>query len=192
MVYIVLNCLSILKLDNLSFLSFPIQRSSRFPTVASYSDNIYLYKRVGTLPTIKDDNYFMDAFLAIVTTPTKIQKFTRRTPPPPPFWELRMFWCFDQSCVNRTESVHGTLCFLFLSQLQCMEYVWKSSLWIGTFQSAHRPAVVCTAAAVVSTINSVVCMYFPEKNKGNWAKWIIRKEWRRLFTLHFRAHKHLS
>ena len=33
---------------------------------------------------MKDDNYFMDAFLAIFTTPTKIQKFTRRTPPPRP------------------------------------------------------------------------------------------------------------
>ena len=35
--------------------------------------------------------------------------------------EVRLYcrnWkCFDQSCVNRTESVHGTLAFLFLSHL---------------------------------------------------------------------------
>ena len=63
----------------------------------------------------------MDAFLAIFTTPTKIQKFMRRTPPPPLPPENSE--CFDQSCVNRTESVHGTLCFLFLSHVQCMEHV---------------------------------------------------------------------
>ena len=35
--------------------------------------------------------------------------------------EVRLYYrkwkCFDQSCVNRTESVHGTLGFLFLSHL---------------------------------------------------------------------------
>ena len=63
----------------------------------------------------------MDAFLAIFRTPSKIQKFTdgENTPSPSPEnWE-----CFEQSCVNRTESVHGTLSFLFLSYLQCMGYV---------------------------------------------------------------------
>ena len=39
----------------------------------------------------------------------------------------RNWECFDQSCVNPTENVHGTLRFLYLSHLYCMEYVWKST-----------------------------------------------------------------
>ena len=123
----------------------------------------------------------MDAFLAIFRTPSKIQKFTdaENTPPPSPEnWE-----CFEQSCVNRTESVHGTLSFLFLSHLQCMGYVWISSLWIGTFQrAAPRPIIQLTdniqsgGSFSVSYYQCTVCVYSLEENKGNWAKWIIRKE----------------
>ena len=74
--------------------------------------------------------------------------------------------CFDQSCVkiNWTETVHGTLRFLYLSYLLHMEYVWKSSLWIGIFQRVTQWARILltsniqwiyrTEAAVVSTITS--------------------------------------
>ena len=37
----------------------------------------------------------------------------------------RNWACFDQSCVNRPETVHGTLRFLYYLTY-CMEYVWKS------------------------------------------------------------------
>ena len=36
----------------------------------------------------------------------------------------------------------------------CMEYVWKSSLWIGIFQEYYWPTIYRAGAAVVSTITS--------------------------------------
>ena len=68
-----------------------------------------------------------------------------------------MFW--SKLCKS-TETVHGTLRFLFT---YCLEYVWKSSLWIGIFQRAewvhnvqecYWPTIYRAGAAVVSTIIS--------------------------------------
>ena len=141
----------------------------------------------------------MDAFLAIFRTPSKIQKFTdaENTPPPSPEnWE-----CFEQSCLNRTESVHGTLSFLFLSHLQCMGYVWISSLWIGTFQrAAPRPIILLTdniQSGSSFSVSHYQCSMrvFPWREQRKLSKVNNKKrisEWRRLFTLHFRAHKHSS
>ena len=45
--------------------------------------------------------------------------------------------------------MHGNLRFLFLS----MEYVWKSSLWIGIFQrAAQRPRIVLISIMVLSCL----------------------------------------
>ena len=141
----------------------------------------------------------MDAFLAIFRTPSKIQKFTdaENTPPPSPEnWE-----CFEQSCVNRTESVHGTLSFLFLSHLQCMGYVWISSLWIGTFQRAAPRPIILLTDNIQSGGSFSVSYYqcsmrvFPWREQRKLSKVNNKKrisERRRLFTLHFRAHKHSS
>ena len=52
--------------------------------------------------------------------------------------------CFDQSCVNRTESVHEILCFLFLSHLLYGICV-KILTVIGIFQRAtQRPRILLT------------------------------------------------
>ena len=72
---------------------------------------------------------------------------------------------FDERCKNPTESVHGTLRFLFLFHCNIILYgiyVWTSSLWMGIFQRAtQRPRIQLThniraGAAVVSTISSSV------------------------------------
>ena len=69
----------------------------------------------------------------------------------------RNWECFDQSCVNRPETVHGTLRFLYLSHLLygiCMsENLPYESVY---FKELHNePTVYRAGAAVVSTITSL-------------------------------------
>ena len=63
--------------------------------------------------------------------------------------------CFDQSCVNQTESVHGTWHFLFLSHLlygKCVKIFSKN--WYTFQRATQRPRIQLTdnraGAAVIS------------------------------------------
>ena len=85
----------------------------------------------------------------------------------------RNWECFDQSCVNRTETVHGTLRFLYLSAYivlyMYMYIVWKmcenlhyETVYIQELhneQEYYWPTIYRVGAAVVSTITSVYLHY---------------------------------
>ena len=73
------------------------------------------------------------------------------------FLKLRMF--SDQSCVNRTETVHGTLHFLFLlspvvwKMCEKLHYESVYSKELHNGQEYYWPTMYRAGAAVVSTIN---------------------------------------
>ena len=78
---------------------------------------------------------------------------------------LECAWeCFDQSCVNRTETVHGTLRFLNLSHLLygiiCVNIFIMKSVYFKELhneQEYYSPTIYRAGAAVVSTITSDIC-----------------------------------
>ena len=80
------------------------------------------------------------------------------------FLKLRMF--SDQSCVNWTETVHGTLHFLFLlspvvwNMCEKLHYESVYSKELHNGQEYYWPTVYRAGAAVVSTITSVIRINF--------------------------------
>ena len=67
--------------------------------------------------------------------------------------------CFDQSCVNRTETVYGTLRLLLLLSPIVWNDVWKSSIRIGIFQRATQPARILLTGNTQSGGSSSVNYY---------------------------------
>ena len=66
----------------------------------------------------------------------------------------RNWECFDQSCVNRSESVHGTLGLLFLSHLLYLHYESVYFEELHNDQEYYWATIYRAGAAVVSTSTS--------------------------------------
>ena len=71
-----------------------------------------------------------------------------------------MFW--SKLCKSTWNCAWSLAFPVFISPINCMEYVWKSSLWIGIFQRATQrarmrywPTIYRAGAAVVLTITSL-------------------------------------
>ena len=70
----------------------------------------------------------------------------------------RNWECFDQSCVNRAETVHGTLRFLYLSHLLygiCVKF-FIMNRYISKSYTRSKNTIYRVEAAVVSTITSTL------------------------------------
>ena len=52
-----------------------------------------------------------------------------------------------------------------------MEYVWKSSLWIGIFQRATQRARILLADNIQSGGSCSVNYYYSQLEKGNWCNY---------------------
>ena len=82
----------------------------------------------------------------------------------------RNWECFGQSCVNRAETVHGTLRFLYLSQLLygiCVKILNYESVYFKELhnqQEYYWPTIYRAGAAVVSTITSLISRRDGENN----------------------------
>ena len=72
---------------------------------------------------------------------------------------------FYQSCVKSTWNCAWNLAFSCIYLTYCMEYVWKSSLWIGIFQRATQRARILLTDNTQSGGSCSVNYYYSVKTR---------------------------